>query len=53
MCFWIPMSPPLQYLTLTLRNLGFDTFQSNLLIIPYTFVHSEPTHAPPPYCRGV
>ncbi len=39
--FWIPVIPPLQYLTLSLRNLGFDTFQSNLLIIPYTIVHSK------------
>lgn len=32
--FGIPAEPPDQYLTLTLRNLGFDTFQSNLLSIP-------------------
>ncbi|KAH8893657.1 MFS general substrate transporter [Thozetella sp. PMI_491] len=37
--FWIPAAPPLQYLTLSLRNLGFDTFEANLLIIPYTVVH--------------
>lgn len=32
--FGIPVGPPDQYLTLTLRNLGFDTFNSNLLSIP-------------------
>ncbi|PGH18491.1 hypothetical protein AJ80_04461 [Polytolypa hystricis UAMH7299] len=32
--FGMPASPPDQYLTLTLRGLGFDTFQSNLLSIP-------------------
>lgn len=30
------MNPPQTYLTLTLRNLGFDTTQSNLLTIPST-----------------
>ncbi|KAK4126553.1 MFS general substrate transporter [Parathielavia appendiculata] len=37
--FQIPMVPPQQYLTLSLRGLGFDTFQSNLLAIPYTIGH--------------
>jgi len=32
--FSIPAGPPDQYLTLTLRQLGFDTFESNLLSIP-------------------
>ncbi|KAI1650287.1 MFS general substrate transporter [Daldinia loculata] len=32
--FGIPVGPPDQYLTLTLRDLGFDTFNSNLLSIP-------------------
>ncbi|KAK5655594.1 hypothetical protein OQA88_5525 [Cercophora sp. LCS_1] len=32
--FLIPAGPPDAYLTLTLRNLGFDTFDSNLLSIP-------------------
>lgn len=32
--FQIPMGPPTQYLTLSLKGLGFTTFQTNLLIIP-------------------
>jgi len=31
---FIPQSPPSAYLTLTLTNLGFGTFNSNLLTIP-------------------
>lgn len=44
--FQIPSTPPQQYLTLTLRNLGFDTFQANLLSIPNTVGHSR-------YCPNV
>ena len=33
----IPSGPPEQYLTLTLRGLGFDTFEANLLSIPTQF----------------
>jgi hypothetical protein len=33
--FGIPNQPPANYLTLSLRALGFDTFKTNLLIIPY------------------
>jgi hypothetical protein len=29
-----PFAPPAAYLTLTLRSLGFDTFNTNLLVIP-------------------
>ncbi|KAJ3536917.1 hypothetical protein NM208_g6518 [Fusarium decemcellulare] len=32
--FLIPAGPPDAYLTLTLRNIGFSTFDSNLLTIP-------------------
>jgi hypothetical protein len=35
----IPVTPPNQYLTLTLRGLGFDTFRTNLLIIPSVTIH--------------
>jgi hypothetical protein len=35
----IPVSPPGIYMTLTLRGLGFNTFHSNLLAIPYTVFH--------------
>ncbi|KAJ7028269.1 allantoate permease [Mycena alexandri] len=34
--FGIPSSPPGTYLTLSLKNIGFKTFQTNLLTIPST-----------------
>ncbi|KAJ7322864.1 allantoate permease [Mycena albidolilacea] len=33
--FPMPSGPPTAYLTLSLRNLGFSTFNTNLLAIPY------------------
>jgi hypothetical protein len=37
----IPTIAPQFYLTLTLRGLGFDTFQTNLLVIPTQALKSE------------
>lgn len=36
--FQLPTGPPDSYLTLTLRTLGFGTFDSNLLSIPTQFI---------------
>jgi hypothetical protein len=40
MTFQIPAIPPTQYLTLSLRNLGFSTFETNLLVIPKEVIHT-------------
>ena len=39
--FNIPTFSPQQYLSLSLRGLGFSTFQTNLLSIPYLVLKSE------------
>ncbi|CAG8949379.1 hypothetical protein HYFRA_00005006 [Hymenoscyphus fraxineus] len=36
---YIPQSPPATYITLTLRSLGFSTFDANLMTIPYSVAH--------------
>ncbi|OAA55218.1 major facilitator superfamily transporter [Niveomyces insectorum RCEF 264] len=35
----VPMAPQSQYITLSLKALGFTTFQCNLLTIPHTILH--------------
>jgi hypothetical protein len=37
--FQTPMTTPANYLTLSLRSLGFDTFGTNLLVIPSKIFH--------------
>lgn len=37
--FQTPMSTPANYLTLSLKKLGFDTFKTNLLVIPTKVLH--------------
>lgn len=37
--FQTPMSTPASYLTLSLRTFGFDTFNTNLLVIPSKVFH--------------
>lgn len=41
MLYAIPWTPVNKYLTLSLKGLGFDTFQTNLLTIPATVASSE------------
>lgn len=37
--FQTPMTTPASYLTLSLKGLGFDTFKTNLLVIPSKVLH--------------
>lgn len=37
--FQTPMSAPSNYLTLSLKEIGFDTFKTNLLVIPSKVFH--------------
>ena len=37
----IPYATPTSYLTLTLKGMGFSTFQTNLLVIPSQILHSK------------
>lgn len=37
--FTIPYTPASSYLTLTLKQLGFSTVDTNLLVLPSTFLH--------------
>lgn len=41
--FEIPVTPQSQYLTLSLKGLGFGTFATNLLTIPYRVLGSMST----------
>lgn len=36
---YIPQTTPTTYITLTLKSLGFTTFHTNLLTIPYSVMH--------------
>ncbi|KAI0537442.1 major facilitator superfamily domain-containing protein [Xylaria digitata] len=36
---YIPQSPPSKYITLILKGVGFDTFTTNLLTIPFNALH--------------
>lgn len=39
LCAYIPLNTPSSYMTLTLRQLGFSAFNTNLLTIPSNVIH--------------
>ena len=45
----IPYATPTSYLTLSLKGMGFSTFQTNLLVIPSQLLHSTLSPAPMKY----
>lgn len=44
---FLPILPLKQYLTLSLRGIGFDTVHTNLLVIPSQILSGTPATLPP------